>query len=313
MFEMLILGLSIVILPALYTSKYYDLTVVKAYFTLLFIAYASFGLYAMMDALFLGGTYDALLTNNCFYFALICLIVLARCFNLEREDQYQKIEYIQETDIFSKISKTFWIFLNLIVYGILGVILFVLIIINPYWYVFVGMALYGFTLICFALIVVKGRYENKRAAIRLSLILITLFYAFTYIGAYLSPYSALYIGQSADFGEATKVLGDIIFSITQNSLFMLVLVLILVGGLAKVVSASKAAALVSNILVLWLPAFIWILVIFGVVPVPPEIIDIFGGIEFLAWLMYILIYGALMVLASGAVQVFQSLRIMTFG
>ncbi len=132
-------------------------------------------------------------------------------------------------------------------------------------------------------------------------------------GYLIRDHLTFYQGQTASesMAESANILGILYWSIMGQPLFILVVVLVLIGGLAKVVASGKASTLVSNVLILWLPAFTWVLVIIGTIPTPDVIVSVFSDIEFLAYLMYLLIYGTLMIGISGAITVFQGFKSLT--
>ncbi|MGQ4876609.1 MAG: hypothetical protein ACP6IY_21290 [Promethearchaeia archaeon] len=114
----------------------------------------------------------------------------------------------------------------------------------------------------------------------------------------------VYEGKVSDAGQA---IGIIYWSIMGSPLFVITAVLVLIGGLAKVVSASKASNLISNVLIYWLPAFGWILVLTGYIEPPKAIISTFE-VKFLAYLIYLMVYGTIMLALSAIISVFNSFR-----
>ena len=302
------IGICTIVLPGIHFYGKYEKWGVRAYFILLFILYTSIGVYMVLSALPDIYYLTPYITAN-FYFAILSLIIIAIAFNPEWDDDSSSILNISK---FQQVSRFAWFITNIIAFCFIGVLLTIVLFTNVFAYGFFSICTYSFSIIILIIIVKKQSIENKKLIVISAFSFATLFFLFSYVSAFASPYSALYLAE-VEFSEATDVLSDVVYSIIGNGLFMFVLVLIIIGGLAKVVSATKAASLISNILVMWLPSMIWILVIFGVVPVPYEIIKVFGGLEFLAWLMFILIYGALMTLASGAVQVFVGLKLISSG
>ncbi|MGQ4876697.1 MAG: hypothetical protein ACP6IY_21730, partial [Promethearchaeia archaeon] len=85
-------------------------------------------------------------------------------------------------------------------------------------------------------------YANKKAAIIPLIIIIFIFVNFL---IYFSlDNGIIYIGTSESISESSEIIGNIYWAIMGDPLFIFVVVLILVGGLAKVVASGKASELV---------------------------------------------------------------------
>lgn len=161
----------------------------------------------------------------------------------------------------------------------------------------------------------RGQYliveKSRKSGVFLFLFLLALVVA-GIIGYYVRDTNVIVLGQVGDsddfIAETSDMLGLLYWSIMSEPSFIITVVLVLIGGLAKTISANKAANQVSNVLILWLPAFFWVLVIIRFLPTPDIIIDAFSGIEFIAYLMYMLIYGVLMMGIAGIVTVFQGFK-----
>ena len=135
--------------------------------------------------------------------------------------------------------------------------------------------------------------------------LVGLFILICIIPYFIFPFGSYYMG---DFSQGTNVLNSVMEGIFSDPVFMLVAVLTVIGGLTKAVSSSRATRLVSNVLISWLPAFILCLVIIRAIQPPESIINLFGGNDFFAYLMYILINGMVLIGLAGIQQVFAGLR-----
>ncbi len=188
---------------------------------------------------------------------------------------------------------------------------------NPF---FIGFL--SFLSLLFLLFILFGRIDiistKKRFSISVSFsknkkvffVLIFLsFFFISFLVNYLSNFNP-YTGQVdedplAKGGDALSVL---YWTIMGSGPFIGVTSLVLIGALAKMVAQTEASKKIGNVLILWLPAFTWVLVFVGVIPVPDGIITLFGGIQFLAYMLYLLIYGSLMLGISAAVSIFYRFK-----
>lgn len=151
-------------------------------------------------------------------------------------------------------------------------------------------------------------WEDKKL-FGIELILFCFIFIFSYvipfILATLTPNQGVIYG---NFSEGTNILNLIITSLLEDPLFILIAILTSIGGLGKTLSSNRAAQLTCNVLIIWLPSFIWTLVLLQVIKPPEKIVMVFNGNFFFAWIMYVLIIGSILVLLAGIQQVFQGIK-----
>ena len=117
----------------------------------------------------------------------------------------------------------------------------------------------------------------------------------------------LIAGQMGD-DQSSNIIEVLFTAILTNPLVIVSAALAVVGGLAKMVTENKAAMTIGDILIIWFPAFIWILVLLTVIPVPKELVTAFFNNEWFAYLIFLITYGVIMLAISSIMQVFQAVR-----
>ncbi len=331
MIEILLLGIGISIIPTLFCKNKDESSVFKCLSIINFIIFGTIGILFMLSTLFGADKLSLISSVVAFFFMVlsICGIILSSDKEFERIPKHGKSK-----------GGHFLMLLGVITLSIGGSLWIVYTgdstIALKYWgfmkVPWIEFTLIGMSILFLIFVVLdplkkssKAEHQvycpnpniliSKRKIIGAPILLISLILIISLVGffCYKDIYygkadGVMYIGEVDTVEEAGDALGTTFMTVMSQPEFVVVVVLVLIGGLAKTVSGNVAAELASNVLIIWLPGFMWTLVIMGAVGPPNVLIRLFGGIEFLAYLMYVLIYGVLMIAISAAISVFQSLK-----
>ncbi len=108
--------------------------------------------------------------------------------------------------------------------------------------------------------------------------------------------------------EGEDVYAEAYWAIIQTPLIYLVAILCIMGGLVRTVTLNKAANYIADLISIILPFMFWFLTILGIVPIPPEIVDVYDGNESLANFSYIILFLGIILILTGIMYVFQGVK-----
>ncbi len=329
--EFLMVGIGICIIPAFFMKNMGE-KLSKVLYTLNFLIYGTISAVCLLFSLASRDYHSIFIMTSSLFFTVISLsaIVLTldpcftrQCYRHEIKRQ-KRLVYRLTPMIIAAISLIFFL---LILWDFSSIIpsyvnFYWKIVQNPVFITFLVISLLIFLGLIVArpfkqpIYIVGSKYGRMCPTIEIKrrrhtvVPIIIISFIFLCLAVYFIQKRGVFLGQQQSEGvnEAGDALSVLYWAIMSDPLFIFVVVLVLIGGLAKVVASSEASELVSNVLILWLPGFMWTLVLIGVIAVPNYIVSMFGDIEFLAYLMYLLIYGSLMIGISAAISVFQSFK-----
>ena len=117
------------------------------------------------------------------------------------------------------------------------------------------------------------------------------------------------------FTSGTLVEGDVFArnfnKIMSSPLITMMAVLASIGGMVKVVREDRAAMVVSNMLIVIFPLLMWLLTALGLVPIPNDILTLYGeGTEFIGRIVYLILFLVIIILITGVTFVFQNVKLM---
>lgn len=114
----------------------------------------------------------------------------------------------------------------------------------------------------------------------------------------------LVTGQIA--GEGMDVFSQIWFTILNDPTLLIVIAIMTFGGIFKTLDIA-ASDILGNVLVSWIPILIWVMVFVGYIEVPQAMYDLFSGMAWFGWFMYVIITMIIFITIISAIRLFTEL------
>ncbi len=113
-------------------------------------------------------------------------------------------------------------------------------------------------------------------------------------------------GMDGAGGVMSTVWGNII----GDPVFVFIMALVSIGGLAKSMAPkSTAVGQVTNVLIVWIPSLTWMLYLMNVIPPNEGLVAAIGqDAWFVAYMVNLLLYGMILLSITGIQMTFQALR-----
>ncbi len=109
---------------------------------------------------------------------------------------------------------------------------------------------------------------------------------------------------------AGGIMSDVWGNIIGDPVFVFIMALVSIGGLAKSMAPkSTAVGMVTNVLIVWIPSLTWMMYLMNVIPPNEGLVAALGADAwFVAYMVNLLLYGMILLATTGIQMTFQALR-----